>query len=53
MDDQTKQKAYAMRLSGMSWTAIAERLHYNRSHLFREMTSSTHANTKPKRRRRS
>lgn len=39
MDDQTKLKAYAMRLDGMSWETIADLLHYDRTALARAVSN--------------
>lgn len=37
MDDETKRKAFALRQQGKSWRAIARELHYDHTHLAREM----------------
>lgn len=37
MDNDTILQACALRLEGMSWENIAERLHYDRIHVAREV----------------
>lgn len=37
MDNDTILQACALRLEGMSWESIAQRLHYDRIHLAREV----------------
>lgn len=37
MDNSTILQACALRLEGMSWEDIAQRLHYDRIHLAREV----------------
>lgn len=40
MDDETKRRAFALRQQGMSWRAIADKLHYDYAHLSREVVKA-------------
>lgn len=51
MDEATKLRAYAMRMEGMSWDAIAEILHYDRTTLAKAV-NATGKRRKSRRKRR-
>lgn len=47
MDDETKRRAFVLRQQGKSWRAIADELHYDYTHLFREVVKAAKGGKRP------